>query len=127
MHEFAEFGGASHKYYKPRSTFNIHNVPQELGIIRTNDDEFKINLLSMDESIKLYYGYEFSDRFGISFEEFGKKYSLEDRINILKGNLVINENGLLVPANINFSKIRLKKSEVSLSELINMKENIQVL
>lgn len=125
MHEFAEFGGASHRYYKPRSTFNIHNVPQELGIIRKND-KYEIDLLSMDESIKLYYGYEFSDRFGISFEEFGKKYSLEDRINILKGNLVISENGTLIPASLNFSKIRLKKSDVSLSELINMKENVQI-
>ena len=126
MHEFAEFGGASHRYYKPRSTFNIHNVPQELGIIR-NNDKYEIDLLSMDESIKLYYGYEFSDRFGITFEEFRKKYSLEDRIKILKGNLVISENGTLVPASLNFSKIRLKKSDVSLSELINMKENIQVM
>ena len=126
MHEFAEFGGASHKYYKPRSTFNIHNVPQQLGIVRKND-KYKIDLLSMDESIKLYYGYEFSDRFGISFEEFGKNYSLDDRINILKGNLVISENGKLIPANLNIAKIRLKKSDVSLSELINMKENVQVI
>ena len=71
MHEYAEFGGASHKYYKPRTTFNIHKVPQEFGIIK-NNDEYKIDLLSMDESIKLYYGYKFSDRFGVSFEEFGK-------------------------------------------------------
>lgn len=126
MHEFAEFGGASHRYYKPRSTFNIHNVPQELGIIRKND-KYEIDLLSMDESIKLYYGYEFADRFGVSFDEFRKNYSLEDRIKILKGNLVISENGTLIPASLNFSKIRLKKSDVSLSELINMKENVQVI
>lgn len=126
MHEFAEFGGASHRYYKPRCTFNIHNVPQELGIIRHND-KYEINLLSMDESIKLYYGYEFVDRFGVSFEEFGKNYSLKDRIDILKGNLIISENGTLVPASLNISKIRLKKSDISLSDLINMKENVQII
>lgn len=96
MHEFAEFGGASHRYYKPRSVFNIHNVPQELGIVR-NNDEYKIGLLSMDESIKLYYGYEFKDKFGMTFNEFGKKYSLADRIAILKGDLVISEGGILLP------------------------------
>ena len=126
MHDYAEFGGASHKYYKPRNTFNIHKVPQEFGFIKDNDT-YKIDLLSIDNSIKLYYGYDFIDRFGVSFEDFRKNYSLEDRINILKGNLIISSNGKLAPANLNFSKIRLKKSDVSLSELINMKDNTHVI
>ena len=29
----------------------------------------------LDESIKLYYGYSFEDRFGISYENFKENYS----------------------------------------------------
>lgn len=126
MHEYAEFGAASHKYYKPRTTFNIHKVPQEFGFVKSNN-KYKIDLLSVDDSIKLYYGYEFKDRFGINFEDFSKKYSSEEKISILKGNLIISHNGSLIPGNVNFSRMRLKKSDVSLSELINMNENVQVM
>ena len=55
------------------------------------------------------------------------KLMINGKFDILKGNLVISENGTLIPASLNFSKIRLKKSDVSLSELINMKENVQVI
>ncbi|MGN1298716.1 MAG: hypothetical protein ACI4UE_01885 [Candidatus Scatovivens sp.] len=123
MHEYAEFGGASHKYYKPRSTFNIHKVPQELGFIK-KESGYKIDLLTMDESIKLYYGYDFKDRFGVSFKDFSEKYTEEEKVNILKGNLIVLDNGLLIPEEAsNFKNIKLKKSDVSLSELLNLSKD----
>lgn len=120
MHDFAEYGAASHKYYKPRSSFNIHKVPQELGFIKT-DSGYKIDFLSVDESIKLYYGYTFEDRFGISFEEFQKKFSPKEQNLVLKGKYKI-ENNKLIPSKNSRAIQRIKKSDVSLSELLKLSE-----
>ena len=118
MHEFAEYGAASHKYYKPRSSFNIHKVPQELGFIK-KDDGYKIDFLPTDESIKLYYGYSFEDKFGITFQSFTKSFSPKEQNLILKGKLQL-ENGILVPSASRPIKQRIKKSDISLSELLEI-------
>lgn len=118
MHNFAEYGAASHKYYKPRSSFNIHKVPQELGFIKT-DSGYKIDLLPMDESIKLYYGYSFEDRFGISYENFKENYTSKEQKLLLKGKTKI-KNGKLITSKNGHSRQRIKKSDVSLSELLEI-------
>ena len=118
MHNFAEYGAASHKYYKPRSSFNIHKVPQELGFIKTNSG-FKIDFLPIDESIKLYYGYTFEDRFGVTFKEFKSNFSSKEQNLILKGKAKI-KNGNVVTHKKQRTKQRIKKSDVTLSELLEL-------
>ena len=118
MHDFAEYGAASHKYYKPRSSFNIHKVPQELGFIKTNS-EYKIDFLPMDESIKLYYGYSFEDRFGISYNDFKEKYTSKEQKLLLKGKAKIKD-GKLISSKKGRSRQRIKKSDVTLSELLEI-------
>lgn len=92
MHEYAEFGGARHSNYKPRNNFNINKVPQELGFVKTPNGN-KIDFLSIDESIKLYYGYNFKDIYGISFEEFNSNYTQKQQSIILRKACKINEDG----------------------------------
>ena len=118
MHNFAEYGAASHKYYKPRSSFNIHKVPQELGFVKT-DSGYKIDFLSMDESIKLYYGYSFEDRFGISYNDFKENYTSKEQKLLLKGKAKIKDGKFIILKNER-SRQRIKKSDVSLSELLEI-------
>ena len=118
MHDFAEYGAASHKYYKPRSSFNIHKVPQELGFIKT-DSGYKIDILPMDESIKLYYGYSFEDRFGISYNDFNENYTSKEQKLLLKGKAKIKDGKFITLKN-GRSRQRIKKSDVSLSELLEI-------
>lgn len=83
MHEYAEHGGASHSNYKPQKNFNIYRVPQEFKFNTANS---QIDILSMDDSIKKYYGYSFKDIYGISYNEFLEKYSFAEQFKLLKSS-----------------------------------------
>ena len=89
MHDFAEHDElASHKFYKQRDDdFHRLRIPFEFSYI---PDEYgnltdTIDLLPFDYSVQKHYGYSFSDKFGISYEDF-EKYDDDVQDQVYAGN-----------------------------------------
>lgn len=98
MHNYAENGGADHRKYKKgfENKDSDKTVENEFDV---NDKRFrranlpieyifdsklkKMRQYSLDESMKSHLGYSFTDRFGITENEFYKNFSKEEQDNIL--------------------------------------------
>ena len=84
---FAEHGKASHTEYKGDRSFHRLGIPI---FMKFDENLDKIRLTRLDEAIEEFYGYTFQSKFNIDYQTFLRTFDLEQRNNILAGNLIVS-------------------------------------